>query len=94
MTDDLISRQAVLELPRNITRNFFGEIVEESIDIKRIEALPSAQDVVEVVRCKDCKWYAGEGMYCANDFIPQFDHFYCYNGERRDDDEKGFTKSD
>lgn len=41
--DDLISRKAVLELPRNITRNFFGEIVEESIDVERIKTLPSAR---------------------------------------------------
>lgn len=50
-----------------------------------IEEAPTA-DVVEVVRCKDCKWYVDEGMYCANDIIVQFDHFYCYNGERREDD--------
>ena len=43
MNDDLISRKAVLGLPRSITRNFFGEIVEESINVKEIEALPSAQ---------------------------------------------------
>ncbi|MBQ1292584.1 MAG: hypothetical protein IIY21_00980 [Clostridiales bacterium] len=44
-----------------------------------IDDMPTA----DVVRCKDCKWYAGDGMYCANDIIVQFDHFYCYNGERR-----------
>lgn len=43
MNDDLISRKAVLSLPRNTTRNFFGEIVDESIDVADIEALPSAQ---------------------------------------------------
>ena len=48
------------------------------------DRVPSA-DVVEVVRCKDCKHFAGEGMYCENDFIPQFDHFFCYDGEREDD---------
>ena len=39
-------------------------------------------DAVEVVRCKDCKYYAGEGMYCACDIIVHYDHFYCYWGER------------
>lgn len=43
MSKDTIYRQAAIELPRNITRNFFGEIVEESIDVERIESLPSAQ---------------------------------------------------
>ena len=37
-----------------------------------------------VVRCKDCRYFAGEGMYCENNIIPMFDHFYCYYGERRE----------
>lgn len=41
--------------------------------------------VSKLVRCKNCKYYAGEGMYCANDIIVQFDHFYCYYGERKTD---------
>lgn len=41
--DDLISRQAVLALPRSITRNMSGEVVEETIDVAAIKALPSAQ---------------------------------------------------
>ena len=45
-----------------------------------------ASDLVEVVRCKDCRWYAGEGMHCANNIVVQFDHFFCYYGERREDD--------
>jgi hypothetical protein len=67
-------------------RNYYigedGEYQKWNIDPKVIE---EAADVVEVVRCKDCKYYAGEGMYCANDIIVQFDHFYCYYGERRTD---------
>ena len=49
-----------------------------------VKYFPTA-DAVEVVRCKDCKWFVGEGMYCANDFITQFDHFFCYYGERGED---------
>ena len=45
--------------------------------------LPSAQP--EIIRCKDCKHFAGEGMYCSCDIIVQFDHFYCYHAERRQD---------
>lgn len=41
----------------------------------------------DIVRCKDCKHFAGEGMCCANDIIVQFDHFYCYYGERGEDEE-------
>jgi hypothetical protein len=40
---------------------------------------------VEVVRCKDCRWFAGEGMYCTNNILTQFDHFFCYYGERKED---------
>lgn len=46
-----------------------------------VSRMPTA-DVVEVVRCKDCKHYAGEGMYCACDIMVHYDHFYCYWGER------------
>ena len=40
---DLIDRQKVLELPRDVTRNLQGEIVEESIDIEAIKSLPPAE---------------------------------------------------
>lgn len=43
MKDDLISRQAVLALPRNRTRNMKGEVVEETIDVAAIRGLPPAQ---------------------------------------------------
>ena len=43
MQEDLISRQAVLALPRNITRNIRGEVVEETIDVAAIKELPPAQ---------------------------------------------------
>ena len=46
--DDYISRQAVLNLPQSITRNFMGEVVERSIDIEDVKTLPAA-DVVPVV---------------------------------------------
>lgn len=49
------------------------------------EAVFKPKIVSKLVRCKDCKYYAGEGMYCANDIIVQFDHFYCYYGERKTD---------
>lgn len=44
-----------------------------------------SSDLVEVIRCKDCRWYAGEGMYCTNNILVQFDHFFCYYGERNED---------
>lgn len=51
--DDAISRKAVLGLPRNKTRNFFGQIVNESINVADIERLPSAPPEYEPVKAED-----------------------------------------
>ena len=48
MSDEYIRKADVLNLPQSIERNLRGEIVERSIDVGAIEALPSA-DVVQVV---------------------------------------------
>ena len=37
-----------------------------------------AKNVVEVVRCKDCENYAGEGMYCAWNVLTG-DMGYCHH---------------
>lgn len=43
---------------------------------------------IDIVRCGECKHFVGEGMYCGQDIMTHFDHFYCYYGERRADDER------
>ena len=48
---DYISREDVLNLPQSITRNFVGEVVERSIDVEYVKAIPAA-DVVPVVHGK------------------------------------------
>lgn len=58
MKDDLISRQEVLALPKNITRNMRGEIVEETIDVAAIKRLPPVQpgwttDVTDILEYLD-----------------------------------------
>lgn len=53
--------------------------------IKQIEQIPAA-DVVEVVRCRDCKhWYedADCGMSCDFTDMSQPDDGFCNWGERR-----------
>lgn len=45
-----------------------------------------AVDAIEVVRCKDCTSFCGDGMYCDNDIMVLYDHFYCYYGERNTDE--------
>ena len=82
--DDYISRQAAIEIiashdeTNGTVKVFSGRLVNGLLS-----TIPAA-DVVEVVRCKDCKHYEGEGMYCACDIIVHYDHFYCYWGERAD----------
>ena len=39
-------------------------------------------DAVEVVRCKDCKYYEGKNTYCANDRLATPDD-YCSIGEKK-----------
>lgn len=50
--------------------------------IGALKELSSAQP--EIIRCRDCKYFAGEGMYCGQNICVQFDHFYCYYGERKE----------
>ena len=40
-------------------------------------------DAVEVVRCKDCKYWNGEGKYCDYDMSGLAED-YCSWGERRE----------
>ena len=40
-SEDCVSRQAVLDLPKNTERGFGGKIVEQRINIEYIKALPS-----------------------------------------------------
>ena len=48
-----------------------------------ISAIPAA-DVVEVVRCRECKHHDGIRCFCWNSVIvTRFDD-YCSNGERKD----------
>ena len=83
---DLISRQALLDKfePWLKVKDYNdGELNMLKAILYEIRFMRSAQP--EIIRCKDCKHFAGEGMYCSCDIIVQFDHFYCYHAERRQD---------
>ena len=89
MSDDTISRKAAIdalvelyEYQRDIDPTEAADLVRQGIYLaeKKIEQLPSAQS--EITLCRDCKHYAGEGMYCANNILVPFSHFYCYYAER------------
>lgn len=65
----------------------WDKAINEAISI--IENIPS-ENVVPVVRCKDCKYcssYYDSDRYCDMfDFEPPSDDFYCRDGERKDDE--------
>lgn len=86
--DDLISRQAVLALPRNITRNMFGDVVEETITVARVEEIPS----VDAVPVRHGQWIRigvpdidGNQQYrcsvceCGELHAPSVKVSYCWN---------------
>ena len=60
------------------------------VDWNDIEAYMAQHDIVEVVRCKDCKWYEKDSGCCGTIGIVIFpdeaEWFYCGYGERREDD--------
>lgn len=72
--------------------NWFDQIMNQVVD--EIKNTPDA-DVVEVVRCKDCKYahmtMDGECKYCDIWFPDEKEYmdgdYYCASGERRDDTE-------
>ena len=85
---DLIDRQAAIDAVRSYYDEFDER--EESIE-ERIEQLPSA-DAVEVVRCKDCRWYKTNYMWnsteikiCAKEaYEPRRNaDDFCSHGERK-----------
>ena len=96
--DDYISRQAALDKLKKTVAviknpNHNTRIWEEGMNcaITIIGALPST-DAVEVVRCKDCKYYyyadnripSERGWACTNDGCYASPNDYCSWGERKD----------
>ena len=86
---DLIDRQAVL----SIIRRGMPEETSGSLLYQSVKQLPTV-DAVEVVRCKDCKWYGRadkrrfyRGMDCLQKRICTIvpDRDYCSRAERRTD---------
>lgn len=58
------------------------EKIPFNADINYIILNAPTIDAVEVVRCKDCKYYEGKNTYCANDILAT-PYDYCSRGERR-----------
>lgn len=76
---DLIRRSDAIEAVEN---NSYG--MGSRASVKAIKALPSAE-AVQVVRCRDCKWYGHIG--CAIEIKDDSDrpkpNDFCSFGERR-----------
>ncbi len=98
MNDDLISRQAAIFAILECCDSDFASEYEFGYDdglrkaVHKLKHLPSAQDVVEVVRCKDCKHYWKNWKNdepddeCAVCLASPKDDAFCSEGERRTDD--------
>ena len=86
MNDD-ISRQAALKVLNDVARNedMLSDVYMIQINTlfkaeRGIKDLPST-DAVEVVRCKDCKYYLECG--CQRVFVYPEPDDYCSRGERK-----------
>ena len=56
---DLIDRQAALDMVRGLEERYVNNLppmIDKADAYKALDALPSV-DAVEVVRCKDCKYF-------------------------------------
>lgn len=89
IVSDLISRQDAID---GIRQRRGKKMIPPSMDytfaecIGVIETLPSA-DAVEVVRCKDCKWFNDRITCPLNTREKTEGRGFCNRGERREDGE-------
>lgn len=88
-----IEKEAALEFVLNNTPHINGETTMKCVE-RAIKEMPTA-DVVEVVRCKDCKhrntpdckmWY--QCVICGDYHHWERDEDYCSLGERREENEE------
>ena len=79
------------ELKEWFLRPYSNEETYSNIDIcSRINSAPTV-DAVEVVRCKDCRWFGEEDeddgqCWCFFNNVPTLRQGFCYFGERRKDE--------
>lgn len=87
--NDYIKREDAKQLFLNHMGNEFPQSIKEQIVEKAFEELPPSADVVEVIRCKDCKYYVpisdriGE---CKDTRMNSTYMSYCSYGERKEDE--------
>ena len=87
--DDCIKRKDAIDAIRASTSKYTGfmemEMYTDDDAVEAINGVPSAHDVVEVVRCKDCRYWENGRCYLLRDAtIEVRDNDYCSYGERAD----------
>ena len=69
-----------------------GECVEipglKDVTITEADEALGTIDYVRVIRCKDCKYFLGDGHWCLW-WLRVFEDDFCSHGERRKDEEEG-----
>lgn len=76
-------------MPRYIDADAYIKYCEEKwipLNVDAVKAQSTA-DVVEVVRCKDCKWWRDTDHTCREwgGASPRLANDFCSEGERRED---------
>ena len=89
MTDYIKTKEYKLPNGRTVTADF-NELGEARVTIQAMDALfdiLNSSDVVEVVRCKDCKWFNNIGcaIKIVDDSDKPKDNDYCSFGERTEE---------
>ena len=90
---EYINRRELMQFPirrENCDKDHANEHFINGIEtvMEYVENLPAA-DVAPVVRCKDCKCYHEErGNFCDYHAAGVSPDWFCWNGERKDGDDK------
>ena len=74
----------VLMMADSLQMMLFGKKYELSDAMKTVNNAPTI-DAVQVIRCKDCKYYHSKsyGHYCENDIYVATGEEFCSRAERR-----------
>lgn len=94
LIDETAAQKCLVELmERRGVKSWFKTAFDASDFEQLLAEVPTVEDAVVVVRCKDCKHW-GTGCACETDRIKQCEfakymvgaNGYCVYGERREDD--------
>lgn len=80
---DYISRQAAIDKTYKLREHFKCWDRYDDVEIRKGYAAIPAADVVEVVRCKDCK-HRKKNTFCLHNMRYEQDSGFCSYGERAD----------